>query len=223
MQPEFDSASSTSGTTASSLTWAHTVANKQNRILVVGVSSEDATAGDVDVSGITYNGVALTKAKDQTWAGQSEEGSKTNNVEMWYLLDPPIGTYNIIATFGGSCDALSGGGISLYNMKQSTPEVTASNTRLTIGEISTNITTLTNNAIIIDVVGNQDAGTTTPGGSQTERYDVTSGGAGHMTACSTKIQATAGATSMSQTPQGKSSGHVLGAWAYRGSFAGGMI
>src|SRR5262245_12540157 len=76
----FDSASSSSGNTVTSLTWAHTIGAGTDRILIVGVSIR----GNKTVTGLTYGGQALTLA------GTVANGG-SNAVEMWALVAPPSG------------------------------------------------------------------------------------------------------------------------------------
>ena len=68
-----------------SLTISHTCSGS-DRLLVVATAIYDSTPSTV--SGITYNGVALTKINHRT---------QTNSrAEMWYLLAPDTGTNNVV-------------------------------------------------------------------------------------------------------------------------------
>lgn len=66
--------------------WTHTVsAAATDRILVVSFGyGNNPTA----VSGVTYNGIPLTEIRTETFAG----GRVTS---MWYLVNPPVGTYTV--------------------------------------------------------------------------------------------------------------------------------
>lgn len=96
-----------------SITVAHTVANQPNRVLLVFLAVRGVT-----VSGITFNGVAMT----QIVAG-AQGGAR---LEIWRLVNPAATTANIVASFDSSVAALVG--VSAYNVHQSVPESdTASN------------------------------------------------------------------------------------------------
>src|SRR5436190_13952730 len=56
----FDSAVSKSTINAASVTWSHTVGTGTNRVLIVGLSTEDTSSTVLNVASITYNGVAMT-------------------------------------------------------------------------------------------------------------------------------------------------------------------
>ena len=90
----FDAVSSaaTANAGATTLTFSHTVGAGTNRILIVGVSLE--TIGTTTVSSITYNGVSLT------YIGNITRNSIRS--EMWKLLAPPTGTYNVVVTVSAS-------------------------------------------------------------------------------------------------------------------------
>lgn len=85
-----------------SITRAITVNAGANRILIVFTHHEDAGGA---VSGITYNGVALTKIG-------SVAAATWSHVEAWGLINPAVGTFNVIATkvTGG----LNNWGLSIY-------------------------------------------------------------------------------------------------------------
>ena len=79
----------TTGTTT--LTFAHTTTGT-NLVLVVGVSMNISGGVSATVGGVTYNGVALTKA------GAHNDSANQRRTEMWYLIAPATGTHNVIVT-----------------------------------------------------------------------------------------------------------------------------
>jgi uncharacterized repeat protein (TIGR01451 family) len=83
------SAQLTSGT--NTLTFAHT-STGSNLVLVVGVSMNISGRNTTTVSGITYNGVALTKA------GAHNDESLVRRTEIWYLINPATGANNVVVT-----------------------------------------------------------------------------------------------------------------------------
>lgn len=87
------------------LTWAHTCVAGATK-LVVGAAGAKSVVGDRDVTGVTYNTVALTfvGAKDDT---------NFCNVELWKLDSPATGSaLNIVVTYGGTLVDQAAGAIS---------------------------------------------------------------------------------------------------------------
>jgi hypothetical protein len=163
---------------------------------VVGVSIENDPTGPA-VSSITYNGQTLTEIDSVEVSSSGTMG----RVELWYLLEadlPGSGSYNVVVTLSQATNELTAGAISLTDVAQQAPE--ASNTNSNVGQdtISSNITTLTDGAWLVDVVHcGEESGGFAANGGQSERYDRVTGsseGAG-----STKPVAGAGATSAGWT------------------------
>ncbi len=94
---------------AASLTIQHIVAVQSNRLLLIGVTTRNA----VLVTGVTYNGVAMTLKETIT---KGTDG----RLDVWYLLQPDTGTHNIIVTLA-SAEDVAAIGISYYNVNQDAP------------------------------------------------------------------------------------------------------
>lgn len=171
----FDAASSaTAGANATSVVWAHTVSPDPlgSGMLVVSVAIETTTT-DRPVTSVTYGSQSLTLVP----GSRSANGAATINAgEQWYLPAPTPGTANITVSFGGPVvNGTVAGAVSLFGVSQSAPEAVAATANAgTDGLYSLSITTLTAGAWLVDVVGNGTGGATgyTPGGSQTERWDL---------------------------------------------------
>ena len=69
-------------------TFSHTVSDRSNRVLIVGTVGRSAPV----LNSLTYNGVAMTKLR------HDQLGSDIRS-ELWYLLNPDVGTHSIVATF----------------------------------------------------------------------------------------------------------------------------
>lgn len=144
----------------SSLTISHTCTGT-NLVLIVQAVNYDATVGTV--SGITYNGVALTKIAGVTFS------SNFNN-EGWYLIAPATGTHDVVITWSASQLLVAGGIVSYTGAHQSavigTP-ATAS------GNDTTPTVTVSSAAgeLVIDGVFVNNDTSSTPGSGQTEEYD----------------------------------------------------
>lgn len=111
-QAAFDAASrsgATWTTGVSSYSWSHTTAGS-DRFLAVSVVTFNS--GSRTVSGITYNGVALTKLGNITAA---QEGNN-QNFEIWYLFGPTVGTNSIQVTLSASTSFTMGMALSYTNI-----------------------------------------------------------------------------------------------------------
>lgn len=170
----FDAVTNSSNDTTPNavISWSHTVAVQPNRILLVGVANEEpnAAAGDLVVTGITYNGVALTKLD----SAQDADGSTTNRTELWYLLAPATGANTVEVTQTGDVDGVGVSAISYYNVRQVAPTFASAHASAS-SAVSTSITPPAINSMLVDVAVNGSAANTlTVGGGQTERVNQTS-------------------------------------------------
>ena len=184
----------TDQTAVSSVTLSHVTGTLVNGILVVKVGLRDATASDMTVTGVTYNGVALTKLRSDLW-----NSSTYAREEIWYLINPPAGTYNVVVSATGTCDFINVVAETWQGVDQTNPwnAQAGSGTLTTAGtSVTTNITPTINNNVILDNIWGKDD-TISIGSGQA--YPVTTlpehAGTDYH-ACSFKRQKTAGATSM---------------------------
>ena len=117
------------------------------------------------ISGITYNGVALTLL-----ASQVNGGVAGRTQEVWYLLNPDTGTHTIAVTGTGSAADKQGIGVSLLNAAQSAPSTSSAP-----GDSSTPAVTLvgTSSEVFLDFLG--AGGTLTVGANQTQRANFAQG------------------------------------------------
>jgi hypothetical protein len=194
----FDNKSSTYGNGDSeTLTWSHTIGAGTNRLLVVGVGAEDTggtASSDLVISSVKYNGVNMTLVAGSTAIVGSSTFRKT---ELYYLLDsnfPPLGTYSVTVTYSGDVNNRNGGAVSLAGVAQRAPEAVSANSNIDQQSISTNITTLTDGAWVVDTVMSSNSGSfTATGSNMTERWDVSasdSSAAGCTRPVATASQAT---------------------------------
>jgi plastocyanin len=101
-----DTSAQTTG--ATSLTWSDTVAAGTDRAMFVELALDELGA---PVSSVTYGGVALTLVG-------RENGN--HSVEIWSLVNPTVGTANIVVTFGATTAAACGA-VTFDGVNQSTP------------------------------------------------------------------------------------------------------
>ena len=206
-----DSQSSGSAAGASSLTFSHTIGGSSNRILVVGVSIETCNPYET-VSSITYGGKTLTPLNS---AQVTSSNSCRGRVELYYLLEadmPGAGPFNVVVTATGLCDAVAAGAISLTSVAQQAPEASNTNANDAQTTISTNITSLTDGAWLVDVVHSGNPGTFTANSGQSVRYDQPSSTS--EVAGSTLLVASAGNASLGWTNTGANRlAHAVAAFA----------
>ncbi len=100
--------SRTSSGTSSNITLSHTTSAGANRLLIVGVDVRDRS-----VTSVRYNGINLTRAG---FASNSDEA----RAEIWYLLAPPSGTFNVVVNLSGEADVVIGAA-TFTGVHQTTP------------------------------------------------------------------------------------------------------
>ena len=157
--------------TASSLSWTHVLGNGPSRAIVIAVGEADSIPSPDQyavVTSVTFNGVYATPIPNSTIYGGTSGMVQT---QLFYLLEselPAAGTYTIQVNLAGSIAGISAGAVSLIGVSQGPPEAVATN-RNTSGAdlISTSITTLTNNAWVVDVVEDGDTAVLTANTGQT--------------------------------------------------------
>ena len=189
----FDGASSNSdGADGTQLTVSHTVGDQTARLLVVSAQGEAAALASCDVT-----------------AGAGPYVC----VALWYLAAPATGTHDIVVTWAGIATSRTAGGVSVYNAAQQGPEAVATSSADATTSISTNVTSLSDGAWLLDSVASSVAGSGfLPGETnQVERYDVaTSGAAG---AGSTRPLNSAGAGDVSWSNASSDMAHTAAVFA----------
>lgn len=190
--PTFDAVSTNTPCAAcSSSTHAHTFA--ASTVGLVCVKIRDATTAP-SVTGITINGSAATFI-----AGDSNFGDR--RAEMWYHATPTTG--NVVVTLSGSTSVGLNVSTLSYTGVNTTTQVEASATNESTGTetlVTVAVTTLTDNALVVDCAYHTDDGTLlTVGAGQTSREARTLISATDEVGASEEAKATAGAVTMSWT------------------------
>jgi uncharacterized repeat protein (TIGR01451 family) len=182
--------SSSAGTNGTTLTWSHTVGSGTNRILIVGVAIHNSAR---TVSSATYGGQNLN------YIGQSVDGGGKIIVNLYELLAPPVGTTNVTIIINAG-DHLSGGAVSFTGVSQTTPLGNfASAGGGPVSSGSVNVASATNE-LVVDIMGTTgDAITLTPGGNQTQRWNISTGSGGADALGASSTQLGAGTVTMSWT------------------------
>ena len=187
---------STSGSSAgvSSLTFSHTTAGN-NRALVVSTFSHRAATHLPTHNSVTYGGIPLVRSIQQVG------GNWWNLVNIWVLINPPLGTHNVVfsLTFQSASDTSSAHALSFTGVQGT--EGTPVGTSGISTTASLSITTLSTNSWVVDAgVGSSHNNIVTEGTGQTRRYfALDTSSAGHSACGSTKPIATAGGTTMTWT------------------------
>lgn len=122
--------------TASSLTWSHTTAGT-DRILIVFAYRENGET----VTGITYNGVAMTSVTSVSVGTVIEYA--------YYLINPASGANNVVVSFSGSTANCIASSISYTGAKQTgQPDAFNSTSGLAESSLSMSVTTVADNSWI---------------------------------------------------------------------------
>lgn len=190
----FDAASNSGYKTASaSYSWTHTCTGT-NLGLFVGVSMLSVLGSSV--SGITYAGINLIMI------GAVASVSGAVRSEIWFLPNPATGANSIAVTLTASLDSI-GNAASFTGVHQAYPiEAFASATTTNVGaaDATVNVTTVSDNDIVIDNVATDDTSITV-GAGQTSRNNIT-GTLGSGAMSTEGRQTPAGAVTMSWTNVG---------------------
>lgn len=128
-------------TDVSSVTFSITVGAGSNHGLLVCTGQTDNDDTNRLVTGVTFNGVALTKLREQD--------NTTNNIAagVWYLPACDEGTHDVVITAGGILAGLTGSAYSLFGASQSTTADANNGTSTSnAANASVDVTTVADNA-----------------------------------------------------------------------------
>lgn len=160
MAAVFDQASSaTNNASASSITWSHVQGNLGGTgLIVVGVGGRSTVSGYANgvVSSVTYNGISMTKVQENGNNG----GSNATHVSLWELHGssvPVAGTYTVVATYTGAIASQASGAMSFKNVQPKVAEASTSTNGNGATTLSTTLTTLTPNALLVTIYGSQNS------------------------------------------------------------------
>ncbi len=92
--------------------FSHSVASGAYRLLAVAVMIR----GDGEVNSITYSGESLTLAKTQDGGGSDQQ-----KVELWYRVNPPVGTADVIVHFASSVNPSGIAAVNFTGVDQTSP------------------------------------------------------------------------------------------------------
>lgn len=209
----------TTGSTAT-LSWQHTLGAGASRMVVIEIGSADSAASpdaNAVVSSVLFNGVYATPIPNSLIYGGTSGMVQT---QLFYLTEaelPPAGTYTMQVNLVGAIGGFQAGAISLIGVNQGPPEAVVTH-RDTSGAdlISTSITTLTNNAWVIDVVEDNNLATMTANGGQTKSWSQSSTAIG-TGGSSTEAVPTAGLVTLGWAGSASRLAHSLAAFPPSGT------
>ncbi len=152
--------------------FAHTTGAGTNRLLLVSVHLNITDEVGATVTDVEYNNVDLTLLDA---IGDTSDDTRT---EVWYLLNPPAGTFNVDITVGGigagNTVLAAAGATTFSNADQSAPPTAVGTGQGTPASTTLNGTGATD--IVIDFIGIRETTTGTPNVAQTAGYNQSIGG-----------------------------------------------
>ena len=154
----------------SSCSFQHTI-SAANEIIVVSVGQNTLSSAN-PISAITYAGQAMTLVAHVN----NPNGSNNYAVEMYYLVNPPIGQNTTSITF--STTAYGNAGAASFSGVNTTTPISVNNTASgESGNPTRSLTTTQENQRVVDAVHQDGAPTNlTAGSSQTETLNLTNAG-----------------------------------------------
>ena len=192
--------SSATGNTTNRISWSHTVGIGTNRFLTVCTQARDTVSGDVAVTTVTANGIPLRKVR----ADLRTDGGASFRTELWYLVNPGVGTNTIVVTWKGALSNYGvGSAMSYFGVNQVTPIDAHAGRNGSGTTLSTAITTVANHALITDCAIGQANGGLTMRAGQTTRVDrLTTGTVDGVGVSTVNDKAVAGSETMDWTQAG---------------------
>ncbi len=129
-------------TNVSSLTFTH-INVGSNQLIVVGTAAEDATASNRDITGVTWEGQAMTKIREDV------NGNK--ETQLWYKEgDAGNDNVTIVVTFSGTVAKAIAGSLGFENVDQATPISASAGNTGTSTAPNVDITTVNKNDMTMD-------------------------------------------------------------------------
>lgn len=197
----YDAYSGVSATTGTSLTFSHTCTGSDRILFVMG---HDQSGASSLVTGVTYNGVAMT----QIGSGVRVPGDRY--LTMWYLIAPATGANNVVVSASGST-GLRFSAISYTGAKQSgQPDANTTNTGSSVSSITTTVTTVANNCWMLMFSKDSD-GTGTYTTSTGGQMRLASDAGGHAVVDSNAALTPAGSKSQTISRSGSVNIGAIGA------------
>lgn len=168
----FDAATMGECNGCSSLSFSHTAATGSNRSITVAMQEFEAAGCCDNITGITYNSIALT----QQCTYQTAASTPRKVVEFWYLANNATGANTVAVTASGTLSHISAGAVTATDVNQTTPLGACNNATGTSTAPSVNVTSTTGNLVVDSGVIDNTGGSLTVGAGQTWRWEGYDGG-----------------------------------------------
>jgi hypothetical protein len=168
---------STGTSAVDSFAFSHTTSGVQ-RLLLVGVSLDPES--DEIVSLVTYDGTPLAIVDSATYSNDAR-------AEIWQLIAPSVGTYDVVITFSSNLSyGAVAGAVTFTGVNQTTPLGTfVSATGSSAGPATVDVSSATGE-LVFDTVACETCTSLTVGGGQIERWNLSQAGLHAMGAGSTE-------------------------------------
>lgn len=161
-----DAAGAGGASPVSPVTWTH-VCTGANLALFVGICVDVSDDTTVNVTGVTYNTVAMTEVLRR----HANDGT-VGYASLWVLAAPASGSHTVSVTFTGSPANLEAGSVSFTGTDQVTPYAHQTSAVGNTNAPTVNVTSAVGNAVVDLVVSG--AGVSSSG--QTSRWIKNLGG-----------------------------------------------
>jgi hypothetical protein len=187
----FDAKTNVSNTAGNTHTFSHTCSGTDRVLYVFGHDTN--TVGPTIVTGVTYNGVSMTKVTEL----DANASFNDRAITMWRLVAPATGANNVVVTTVAG-NNLRFASSSYTGVDQTTPENgTDTSTGTSVATISTDITTTEADCWMLQFSKDQNGGRTyTNTTGDTIRNNADAGG--HMF-CDTDASFGAGSNTITNT------------------------
>jgi hypothetical protein len=159
------------GNPTTTRTIAHTVDAANRNCLIVRLGFLDTGVSTAVVSGITWNGTALTRAAE----GKNTSGAANSYVgAIWYLVAPEVGAFNVVVTYSVDVEVDYVRCENWQDVNPTTPiGGTAVDARAVTDTVYTaNVAKTKTLSLVLGALLSNNTETGTPGTNVTEEVDV---------------------------------------------------
>ena len=182
---------------ATGITEPHTIADNSLRLIVAFSLTRSAPpgGGSTGTTSVTYDGIPLT------FAATVDSNDQSYDISVWYLINPPVGTADVVSTYNASAE----GALQIFDFKNAdigTPlRTVASEGASGSGTYTADLApTTVAGDIVVDFIQADYSATLTVGAGQTQvANDETGSSSGHAQFASSHETASGVSTTMSWT------------------------
>jgi hypothetical protein len=143
------------------LVFTHTTSSGSNKILIVSAMLRNNVAGLITTA--TYNGHQLSLIREISQ-------SSAERLKVWYMLEPPVGTYNVVIKYTGSHTGLDGAASTYAGVSQNRPYSSSTATGASNSVTATVTVPSAPGELVVDALGYHNGGSIAPQTGQILRY-----------------------------------------------------